>query len=322
MPKDPPSQSYGAASSRFWRNVTLIALAHIALIAGLIHWSVEARNSSNTQSILWISGAEELAPREPESGAPTQPAITPIPPPESEPLKKDEAAEETPVVTAAKSEIELHSPTPEPTSTPRPTTTPKPKPKTTPTPKPTLKKTLMAKASPKPSPKAKSSPTKSAEKARKTDENAEKEKVAKTSPAKTESSSQASGKTDSADKGGHVRHGTDSPGRTGGGNSASEFGWYGDMLHDRFYSGWIQPTTNIASGAKISTLVKVRIEKDGRVSSFEIIKPSENVVVNESVASVAQRVTQVDPPPAGLGTGDHYDVKINFELNTDQETAK
>jgi TonB family protein len=164
----------------------------------------------------------------------------------------------------------------------------------------------VAKASPKPS-KTKSSPTKSAEEAKKTDENAEKKKIAKIAPAKNESSSQAS-KTGSAGKVGHA----------GGGSSSSEFGWYGNMLHDRFYSAWIQPTTNIASSAKISTLVKVRIEKDGRVSKFEIIKPSENVVVNESVATVAKRVTQVDPPPAGLGSGDHYDVKINFELNTDE----
>jgi TonB family protein len=227
-------------------------------------------------------------------------------------LKKDDAAEETPLMTAAKSEIELPTPTPEPTSTPKPTATPKPKATPSPKPKPTLKKTLVAKASPKPSPKAKTTPTKSAEEAKKTDANAEKKKIAKTAPAKTESSSQASGTTGSAGKVGH----------SGGGSSASEFGWYGSMLHDRFYSAWIQPTANIASGAKISTLVKVRIEKDGRVSDFEIIKPSENVVVNESVATVAKRVTQVDPPPAGLGTGDHYDVKINFELNTDQETAK
>jgi outer membrane biosynthesis protein TonB len=295
---------------RFWRNVTLIALAHVALIAGLIHWSVEARSSSNAQSIVWISGAEDLAAGKPESSESPQPAITPIPPPESEPLEKDEAAEETPLVTAAKSEIELPrpTPTPEPTSTPRPTATPTPKPKATPTPKPALKKILVAKASPKQSPKPKSSPTKSAEEAKKTNANAEKKKVAKTSPTKTESSSQTSGKTGSAGKVGHA----------GGGSSASEFGWYGNMLHGRFYSAWIQPTTTVGSGAKISTLVKVRIEKDGRVSRFEIIKPSENVVVNESVAAVAQRVTQVDPLPAGLGSGDYYDVKINFELNTDQ----
>lgn len=296
--------------SRFWRNVTLIALAHVALLLGLIRWSVEARSSSNAQSIVWISGAEDLGAGEPGSSESPQRAMTPIPPPESEQLEKDEATEETPLVTAAKSEIELPSPTPRPTSTPKPTATPTPKPKATPRPppKPTLKKTLVAKASPKPSPKAKSSPTKSTEETKKTDANAEKKKIAKIAPAKDGSSSQASGKTDSAGKVGHG----------GGASSPSEFGWYGNMLHDRFYSAWIQPTTNIASGAKISTLVKVRIEKDGRVSSFEIIKPSENIVVNESVGAVAKRITQVDPPPVGLGNGDHYDVKINFELNTDQ----
>ena len=94
------------------------------------------------------------------------------------------------------------------------------------------------------------------------------------------------------------------------------------MLHDRFYSAWIQPTTNVPSGAKISTLVKVRIEKDGRVSKFEIIKPSENVAVNESVAAIAKQVSQVDPPPTGLIKGDHYDVKINFELNTEPENGE
>jgi outer membrane biosynthesis protein TonB len=300
MPKD----------ARFWRNVTLIALAHVALLLGLIRWSVEARSSSNAQSIVWISGAEDLAAGEPKSSESPQPATTPIPPPESEPLEKDEATEETPLVTAAKSEIELPTPTPVPTSTPRPTATPTAKPKVTPrpTPKPNLKKTLVAKASPKPSPKPKSSPTKSAEEAKKPNANADKKKIAKIAPAKNGSSSQASGKTGAAGK----------VGQGGSGSSPSEFGWYGNMLHDRFYSAWIQPTTNIASGAKISTLVKVRIEKDGRVSNFEIIKPSENIVVNESVGAVAKRITQVDPPPAGFGNGDHYDVKINFELNTDE----
>src|SRR5262249_36512561 len=105
----------------------------------------------------------------------------------------------------------------------------------------------------------------------------------------------------------------------GGGSSASEFGWYGNMLHDRFYSAWIQPTTNVPSGTKISTLVNVRIEKDGRVSKFEIAKPSGNATVNESVAAVAKQVSHVDPPPTGLIKGDHYDVKINFELNTEEK---
>jgi TonB family protein len=166
----------------------------------------------------------------------------------------------------------------------------------------------VAKSSPHP----KSNPSKST--GEQTDATNEKKKSAKTVSAKSKSSTDnGAGKIGSAGKGG---------GHAGGGTSASEFGWYGNMLHDRFYSAWIQPTTSVPSGSKISTLVKVRIEKDGRVSKFEIIKPSENVVVNESVAAVAKRVTEVDAPPAGLGNGNHYDVKINFELNTNQETAK
>ena len=283
-----------AKSSRFWRNVVLIAVAHIALIAGLIRWSLAARTSSNSESVVWLGGAGDLALGESEGGIlPSPPAEVSTPRPEPTPMKTDEGDEERRVAATVKSEIELPSPTPTATPSSKPTATPTPRPKTTPKPipKPSPKKILLAKASPKPSPKA----------------NGKSEKKEKNALAKTESASQsASGKTSSVGTGG----------RAGGGSSTSEFGWYGNMLHDRFYSAWIQPTTHVPTGAKISTLVKVRIEKDGRVSKFEIIKPSENVVVNESVTAVAKQVTEVDAPPAGLMKDDHYEVKINFELNT------
>ncbi len=108
----------------------------------------------------------------------------------------------------------------------------------------------------------------------------------------------------------------DGPGN--GNGPASEFAWYRTMLHDRFYKEWQQPKTILASGAKMSTLVKIRIEKDGRVSKFTILRPSGNVVMDESVAAVTQRVTQVDPLPAGLIKGAYYEVQINFELNPEQ----
>jgi outer membrane biosynthesis protein TonB len=292
---------------RFWRNVTLIALAHVALIAGLIRWSVAARASTNAESIVWLGGAEDLAAGEDAEAPSAQRETHPV---EPKPLKDDEEEEEKPYVAAAHSEIELPSPTPKPTptstSTPKLSATPTSKPKANPKviPKPTTKKILLAKASPKTLPKTKPSSTKSREKS----EKSERSLAAKTGAA----SPSGSGKTGSTAKGGSA----------GGGRSASEFGWYGNMLHDRFYSAWIQPTTSVPSGSKISTLVKVRIEKDGRVSKFEIIKLSENVVVNESVAAIAKRVTEVDAPPDGLSNGEHYDVKINFELNTEQEAPK
>jgi outer membrane biosynthesis protein TonB len=295
---------------RFWRNVTLIALAHLALIGGLIRWSVAGRNAPDAESLVWLS-AGDLEPGSSDNSVASSSKVS-MPSVESEPSKPDEEEKEQPRLTQEKSEIELSKPTPMETPVPKATAKPKatPKPPPKPTPKSTLKKTVLAKAT-KSSVHPKSSPPKSTRD--QTDAGNEKKKSAKTASAKTKSSSDnGSGRTGSVGKSGSA----------GGGSNASEFGWYGNMLHDRFYSAWIQPTTTVASGIKISTLVKVRIEKDGHVSKFEIIKPSENVVVNESVAAIAKRVTEVDAPPVGLGNGNHYDVKINFELNTNQETAK
>ena len=294
-------------NARFWRNVILIALAHVALLAGLIRWNLQAKNFSNAQSIVWIGNVQDGAKA--KSAAPSL-EKEPTPPAEPTSLKLNEPETEKPLLTAAKSEIQLPTPKPAPTGT----TTPKATPKPTPKPKATPKKITLAKASPKSSPKVKPSLADSSEQDKESELNAPKKKIAKTAPAKKQPASHSSdGKGSLAGTSG---------GHAGGGSSASEFGWYGNMLHDRFYSAWIQPTTNVASGNKISTLVQVRIEKDGRVSNFEIIKQSENVVVNESVAAIAKRVTQVDPLPAGLGTRDHYDVKINFELNSEGAMAR
>ena len=60
--------------------------------------------------------------------------------------------------------------------------------------------------------------------------------------------------------------------------------------------------------------MKIRIEKDGKISSAELVKPSGNPVMDESVLVAAKRVAQIDPPPAGLSSGGAYTVNINFEL--------
>jgi len=308
MAKGPRSQRYGTPSGRFWGNVVLIALAHVALIAALVRWSVAARASPNPESIVWLGGAGDLSADESEK----QESPSPKQPPadvESRESEQDEAREEKPVVTTAKSEIEFPTATPKPTATAtpaKPSATPALRAKTTPKPipKPTPRKTVLAKASPKPGAKPKPSPAKATAKSEKKDK-------------------MVLAKKDSVPQSGNGQNGsTGKAASDSGGSSESEFGWYGNMLHDRFYSAWIQPTTNVPSGARISTLVNVRIEKDGRVSKFEIAKPSENATVNESVAAVAKQISQVDPPPTGLIKGAHYDVKINFELNTEQGASK
>src|SRR5246127_4373779 len=106
MAKGPPSQMYGTPSGRFWRNVVLIALAHVALIAGFIRWSVAARASPNPESIVWLGGNENLAP----AAEKKNPQPTKNPPPLVVP-KEDEPQAEKPLAATVKSEIELPSAT-------------------------------------------------------------------------------------------------------------------------------------------------------------------------------------------------------------------
>lgn len=265
--------------ARFWRNVTLIALAHIALVVLSLRWAGETKAASAPE-ITWLSGGAETETS--ETAEATTSVLTPQPDETKPPVPSDIVLrDETPTLT----------PKPLPTATPPPT--PKPAAKPTTTPQATAKK-------PKPSP----APVK---------------KKAGASPARA-----GAGKTGGARKptAGNAKTSTggsgDGASGTGSGKSdAATANYYGNMLHDRFYRAWEQPQTVVASGVKLSAVARIRIEKDGRVSDFKIVKPSGNVLVDESVQSVSHKVTQVDALPAAIGSGGHYDVNVNFALNSE-----
>ena len=275
--------------ARFWRNVAIITVAHLAVVLALARGGREVAKP-NLETVVWMNSQAAVAVAAEPKSTPA-PTVPPTP-------REVEKPEETPAAPVAKSEIVLPSPSPTPTATatspPKPTVTPTPKSSPKPTPKPTPKETPKKSVEPKPTPKA--SPKKSPE---------DSEKKSATPKKESSTSSDSSpGATQSPGKG----SGT-------GTTQSSEFAWYGTMLHDRFHKAWQQPTSIVATGAKMSTIVRIRIEKDGRVSKFAIVKPSGNVVVDESVAAIAQKVTQVDPLPEGLAKGAFYEVKIDFELN-------
>lgn len=302
---------------RFWLNVILISAGHVVVIGGLVRWSREPKNPS-AQSIVWMNGGAGDG-----AAAKTSPLPKPVKnsTPAPKPEMKEEPEDEQPVLTSAKSDIQLPAttPTPSPRSTstaspartPRPSPSPKvkatprpsPKPKPKPTPKPSPKKLVVAKASPKPTP----------EEAKSKEETKEDVDLAKEPEKKPDESPKSAVAPSGTGKG----TSSGSGGRIGGAGGQSQFGWYGSMLHDRFYSEWVQPTSIAATGAKNSVLAKLRIEKDGRISSFDIVRSSGNTAVDESVSAAAKRVTHVDALPTGLGNGEHYDVKINFELNSE-----
>lgn len=267
-----------ARDARFWRNVAFVTVGHLVVLLALAGGNRETP-AANLQSVVWMS-SEASAAEPPPTAAPSP----------------SERAKPEPIPTAtvfAKSEIQMPSPSPTPTLAPKPSASPtvrnspKPTPKTTP--KPTPAKSVEPKETPK--------PAKEKEEKKSTPAKKESSASSKQSQEKPESSSKGSGSNITA---------------------PSELAWYGTMLHDRFHKAWEQPKSIVATGAKMSTLVKIRIEKDGHVSKFTIAKPSGNVVVDESVAAIAKRVTQVDPLPEGLAQKGYYEVKIDFELNAEK----
>ena len=276
-------------NARFWRNVTLIALVHLGALIALLRWAGSSKIAS-AQEITWLNtGGEPTATADVAKAE-----ETPTPEPES---KSSPPEENQPASTPAKSEIQIPAATSHPT--PSPSTVPKPSPKPSP----------RKKASPKPSatPEKKklhpeATPAKKKETGKKTADKKDK-------TASTRSEKKSSKKTASTGNG-------SLSGKTGVTANPANASWYGNMLHDRFYREWEQPTTVVASGAKLSASVKIRIEKDGRISDFKIVRSSGNVVVDESVEAVGKKVTRVDALPTGIGSGGHYDVNINFALNS------
>jgi len=278
---------------RFWRNVVIVSVAHIAIIIGLVRWNRAAARVS-LQSIVWMSaGITDVAVK---TGQEQMARMTEKRPENEKPPKTEELIE--PSVTPVPSDLQLPSRTPSPTPvmtpSPKPSITPTPPKVTAKTPKPSKKKPIAASATPKPASKKKATP---AEEEKKDGE--DREEATRIVPANANAGN-------SSESGSSGSQGT---------SRAPEFSWYGKMLHDRFYGEWVQPKTSTAMGAKISAVARIRIEKDGRISNFAIVKPSGNVVVDESVAAVGKRVTHVDPLPAGLASTAHYEVNINFELN-------
>ena len=90
--------------ARFWRNVTIIALLHVALLVAFIRWSRQPKKQI-TSDVVWMNGgagetgdttaSTSAAP--PPAPAQREEASTPTPEIKPEPTKTEEAEEEQPV---------------------------------------------------------------------------------------------------------------------------------------------------------------------------------------------------------------------------------
>jgi TonB family protein len=315
----------------FRRNLFLIAAAHALLLLLLIVASKLFSPREKVEEIQWLDGGmmgggepgealaqpapPDVADRDPEPEP--EPKVEPLPgpkpePPPPEPKNTDELAE--PKATPPPQTPKPATPKP---ATPKPETpkpaTPKP---TTPklaTPKATLKP--KPKATPKPAtPKPKASPA--AEKPKATPstktEKSTNEKPA-SSPAKTTPKAAGNGgsgeKTTTGSGGPGKGQGTSGTGTgTGAGNDHS---WYFSSLRDRYYAVWAPP--GVPDASSLVATLKIRVQRDGKVLGYELVKSSGNSLMDGSVLAAAEQVKQIDALPDGLGRGDVVEIPINFK---------
>ncbi len=320
-PFGPPQlEESGAAEHRvFWRNFVLIAFGHLVILLALF-LSGMLRPKPKPVEVLWLDGGalgggESAAPSAAEPEIETPPA-EPDPPAD----KVEEPIPEPPSV-----EKPVESEIVEPRATPASTTpkpaTPKPATPKPATPKPATPKPSAPKATPKATPKPSTSP-KPAASPKPSAAAAEKGKATPSSDKKNTGSSDGKNGTTKDAKSGGTGGGTDKAAGTGKGSGTgktgscsgggiSQFGWYTEMIHDRYYSRWEQP---VGIGEDVLTTVRLRIMKDGTIAKHEMVKSSGNPQMDESVISAVDKVKQIDPLPAGLGNGEYFDLNVAFKV--------
>ena len=330
--------------SLFRRNLVIIAVLHVVLVAAL--WLGGVFSSKKEETVTWLDGGSisqaasgKKGDSQPDSTPEETPEATPAPrhTPDKDPDKINEQAPSeivlstpTPRQTPTPTPTPRPTPKPTPTPTPTPVETPKPTPKPTPklTPKPTPKPTPKRTPTPKATPKKPASPSASPKKPSTAKPVATGNEDASPTPkshrdtdngdgGNTEGGpSKSPGTSSSPGKSGKNTHGDgDGPGHEGGSkaNTAAMLGLYHSMIHDRFYSQWQQPASIVESGAKLSSTINIRIEKNGHISDVSLEKTSGNAIMDESVMSAAHRVTQIDPLPSVI-KDNFYVVRIELEL--------
>lgn len=292
------------SNSVFRRNLIIVAALHVAFV-GALFFAGKFSGNPPVENIMWIEGGS-IGGGEPGEGEPEPPPepVTSTPEPEPEPLVP-EPEPEPPTLIKPPSELTLSTPEP---ATPKPVTpkphTPKPATPKPATPKPaTAKPATPKKASPKPSATASA-----------------KAKATPSDPAKGTTGTAKSGTAATEKPGGNgVGPGNGKgPGKTGSGTGASEHGWYFSMIRERFMARWAQPTDIQRGGADVITLVKLRINADGAIASYKIVTESGYPQMEESVLRAVEKVTQIDPLPAGLNTDGFLDVPLQFKLDQGQ----
>ncbi len=94
------------------------------------------------------------------------------------------------------------------------------------------------------------------------------------------------------------------------GGGSGNFGTYYDLIRKQMFSAWNRPVH--LTQKDLSALVKITIEKDGRISNVALVSGSGIRDFDESILEAARRVGKIrEPLPEGL----NHEITIRFKLD-------
>lgn len=89
-------------------------------------------------------------------------------------------------------------------------------------------------------------------------------------------------------------------------------GWYYALVRQTMYEAWAQPGGLAATPGQVAR-VKIRVERNGRISSRKLVSSSGVKVIDDSAMAAVQKITHLKELPSSY-QGKTKDITIDFEL--------
>lgn len=99
---------------------------------------------------------------------------------------------------------------------------------------------------------------------------------------------------------------------TGSGGTPHPYAWFLNQVRAIMYEAWQQPSSLIGQKGLV-TSVEIRVQRDGQITRKNVVRPSGNAQMDESVLRALEAVNRLPELPAGFG-GLYKDITIDFEL--------
>jgi outer membrane biosynthesis protein TonB len=107
--------------------------------------------------------------------------------------------------------------------------------------------------------------------------------------------------------------GTPGLGGTGTG-PLTEMDEYFVYVFNIMYEAWNQPSD--LAGSRISSSVRIRVQRDGTIAARDMVRPSGNAVMDDSVMKAVRGVPHLRRLPASF-SGSYKDITIDFQLTAE-----